>query len=56
MLKKLIVTAALTLGSTMVKAQDTAWYGGMIALCQPGTRLIAKSLMRYMCRYANHIR
>ena len=29
MLKKLIVTAALTLGSTMVRAQESAWYGGL---------------------------
>src|SRR5436190_15662552 len=29
MLKKLIVTAALTLGRTMVKAQDAGWYGGL---------------------------
>src|SRR5438132_5937460 len=29
MLKKLIVAAALTLGSTMVKAQDAGWYGGL---------------------------
>ena len=29
MFRKLIVTAALTLGSTMVRAQETAWYGGL---------------------------
>ena len=29
MLKKILVTAALTLGTTMVRAQDTGWYGGI---------------------------